>query len=575
MMIDGNPIAQSFTISGTASAGLPGIYLSKLGVFFRKKSPTAGVILAIVEMTNGIPDPAKRIGSTSLRSEFVTVSEDSSAETVFEFDNPVMLSADKEYAFYLYPQNNSTDYEMWVSEIGGTDKLTGQAVTQQPYPGILYVSSNGSTWNPVLTQDIKFNLYRAKFNVSSGKLVMRNAKEEYISLDLTSAKGGIIRKTSGVPIQVGDIVYAANATNLTSILTTNNTIYPLATVKSIDEVAGILFLNNSNGKFTNGTSTPNYSNLRIYRTPDPANTQYITETYRVANAVISTIDDLKYNGFVPKFKMVEPTGSYIATEYYGTSNTTATITTPNTKDTTAAISDNETLYEYRDFERTVKSYSNEIALGTFGTKGTATQEISLVTYSPYVSPVINLNAKTFNYIQNVINNDDTNEWTRYGNAKATYICKTVVLDAIAEDLLVYVTGYRPKGTNIKVYAKFFNADSDASNFDAKVWTELSYLNNTDLIFSSPNNIEDYKEYSFSPPKAAARPSGSANNTFYGYSDINGDVTKDIPAGTLTYYDENDTIQRGFNMFSIKILLLSEEGAKYPTMRDVRGIALQM
>ena len=575
MNLNGNPIAQTFTITGTQAAGLPGIYLTKIGVFFRKKSATMGVFCSIVETTNGVPNSDQRIANMYMKPALVSVSEDSSAETTFEFENPAMLTADKEYAFYLFPEGNSTDYEMWVSEVGGKDKLTGQAVTQQPYPGVLFVSSNGSTWTPTLTQDIKFNLYRARFNVSSGKLIMRNAKEEYLSLDITSATGGIIRKTSGVPIQVGDIVYAANATNLTSILTTNDAIYPKAFVKSIDEVGGILFLEHTNGKFTNNISTPNYSNLRIYRTPDPANTQYITETYRVANATISTIDDLKYHGFVPKFRMVEPTGSYITTEYYGTSNTTVTVTTTNTKDSTAVISDNESLYEYRDFERTVKSYSNEVALGTFGTKGTATQEISLVTYSPYVSPVISLRARTFNYIQNIINNDDYNEWTRYGNAKAKYLSKTVILDAVAEDLLVFVTGYRPKGTNIKVFAKFFNADSDASNFDSKVWTELSYKNSTDLIFSSPNNLEDYKEYSFSPPQATARPSGSANNTFYGYSDTVGDVGKDIPAGTLTYYDENDTIQRGFNMFSIKIALLSEEGAKYPTMRDVRAIALQM
>ena len=575
MNLNGNPIAQTFTITGTQAAGLPGIYLTKIGVFFRKKSATMGVFCSIVETTNGVPNSDQRIANMYMKPALVSVSEDSSAETTFEFENPAMLTADKEYAFYLFPEGNSTDYEMWVSEVGGKDKLTGQAVTQQPYPGVLFVSSNGSTWTPTLTQDIKFNLYRARFDVSSGKLIMRNAKEEYLSLDITSATGGIIRKTSGVPIQVGDIVYAANATNLTSILTTNDAIYPKAFVKSIDEVGGILFLEHTNGKFTNNISTPNYSNLRIYRTPDPANTQYITETYRVANATISTIDDLKYHGFVPKFRMVEPTGSYITTEYYGTSNTTVTVTTTNTKDSTAVISDNESLYEYRDFERTVKSYSNEVALGTFGTKGTATQEISLVTYSPYVSPVISLRARTFNYIQNIINNDDYNEWTRYGNAKAKYLSKTVILDAVAEDLLVFVTGYRPKGTNIKVFAKFFNADSDASNFDSKVWTELSYKNSTDLIFSSPNNLEDYKEYSFSPPQATARPSGSANNTFYGYSDTVGDVGKDIPAGTLTYYDENDTIQRGFNMFSIKIALLSEEGAKYPTMRDVRAIALQM
>jgi len=578
MNLSGNPIAQTFTITGTQAAGLPGIYLTKIGVFFKKKSATYAAMCYICETTNGVPDVSKIVGGAFLLPATVNISEDSSAETLFEFTPPVMLSADKEYAFYVYPDGNSPDYEMWVSEVGGTDKLTNKAVTSQPYPGVLYVSSNGRSWVPTLTQDIKFNLYRAKFTTNNGKLVMRNAKDEFLSLNLEGATGGIFRKTSGVPIQVGDIVYAANATNLTSILTTNNTIYPLAYVKSVDEVAGILFLENSNGRFTNGTNgstTGDYRNLRIYRTPDPANTQYITETYRVANATISTIDDIKYHGFVPKFKMVEPTGSYISTEYYGTSNTTVTATTPNTKDGTATIPDNESLREYRDFERTVKSYSNEVRLGTFGTKGTATYEINMVSYSPYVSPVVSFKARTFNYIENIINNDDTNEWTKFGKSKSKYISKTVILDNPAEDLVVYVTGYRPKGTNIKAYVKFFNADSDPSNFDAKVWTELSYLNDGELIFSSPNNLEDYKEYTFGPPKANARPSGTANNTLYGYSDTIGDVAKDIPAGTLTYYDESDAIYRGFNMFGIKLVLLSDEGAKYPTMRDVRAIALQM
>ena len=142
---------------------------------------------------------------------------------------------------------------------------------------------------------------------------------------------------------------------------------------------------------------------------------------------------------------------------------------------------------------------------------------------------------------------------------------------------MYVTGYRPKGTDIKVYTKFFNAVSDASNLDAKVWTELSYQNDGEYLFSSPNNLEDYKEYTFGPPKGLARPSVAepqyANNTLYGYSDMS--ASGDISTGTLTYYDANDAIHRGFNMFGIKIVLLSSEGAKYPTMRDVRGIALQM
>jgi hypothetical protein len=565
MMIDGNPIAQSFTVSGTASAGLPGIFLTQLGVFFKKKSSSASIYCAVVEMNNGVPDPGKRIGSAALSPQYVTISEDASSETIFEFDKPLMLTADKEYAFYLYPASNSTDYEMWVSEIGGKDTLTGNSITQQPYPGALFVSSNGSTWNPILTQDIKFNLYRAKFTSSGGTLALRNKPDEYFSLDLSVASGGIQKKTTGTQIQVGDIVYAANATSLTSILTTNNTLYPLGYVKSVDEVSGILFLENSNGKFTNNSSTPNYSNIRIYRTPDPANTSYITETYRIANAIISTIDDLKYNAFVPKFSISEPTGTYVTTEYTGTSNTTYTV--PNAKDTVAAIPLNETLYENRDYERVVRSYSNEVAAGTYGTTGTATYNIKMTTYSPYVSPIINLKARSFNYIQNVINNDDYNEWTRYGNAKTKYISKTVVLNTPAEDLIVYITAYKPAGTNIKAYAKFFNADTDPGTFDTKVWTELSYLNNGNNLYCSPNNINDLKEFSFSPPKSAARPSG--NTTLSAYSD----TTSTPYANLLTYYDENNVIHKKFNMFSIKLVMLATDGAKYPIMADVRAIAL--
>lgn len=564
MLINGNPIAQSFIIEGTSGVGLPGIFLTRIGVFFRRVSATSGVSCVVCQMLNGAPNPSKIMGASYRAASQVTSSEDSSSETIFEFTTPLMLASDQTYAFYIYPESNSTDYEMWVSEIGGVDKLTGNSITQQPYPGVMFVSSNGNTWNPVQTQDMKFNLYRASFSHTVGSAVFRNAKEEYLSLDRTV---GVVKKSSGSQISPGDIVYAANATSLSSILTTNNEIYPVATVKSVDEVAGILFLENSNGKFS--LTAPNYKNIRVYRTPDPANTSYITETYRVANATISTIDDLIYHGLIPKFTMTEPTGTFVSTSYYGTSNST----TSYVKDTVSTTVKNEALYEYRDYERVVRSYSNEVAAGTYGTKGTSTFEILLSSSTPYLSPVLDLQTKNINFTQNIINNLDTNEWSRYGSGKSKYISKTVVLNTISEDLMVYITGYRPVGTNIKVYGKFLNADVDPTEFDTKVWTELSFKNNTDLIYSSPNNTEDYKEYVYSLPISATQP--TTPTTYSAYADSVGDPTRDVPAGTLTYYDEKGTIIRGFNVFSIKILMMSEDNVKYPTMKDVRAIALQI
>jgi hypothetical protein len=562
-----NPIAQSFTVKTASTEGLPGVYLTKIGVYFKSKSSTAGAYLAVVECNNGVPNTARRVGSAFKISSDILISDDSSAETQFEFDVPLMLQTDKEYAFYVYPEFTNTDYEMWVSEVGGVDKVTGQSITQQAYSGVLYISSNGTTWNAVQTQDMKFNLYVAQFPISDGTIVFRNAKTDFITLDLTSASGGIYRKSASNPIQVGDIVYAANATSLSSILTTNNSIYPVGYVKYINEVTGTLYIGRSNGWFSNTT----YRNIRFYRTPDYSNTSYITSTYLIANAIIQTVDDIPYNAVVPKYKITEPSGTYIETSYYGTSNTT--YTSPSTKDTLATNPHVEDLYEFRDYERVIRSYSNERAAGSYGTKGTSTYQVRLLTNSRFLSPVIDLYTKSFDYIKNVINNDDTNEYTRYGSGKSKYISKTVVLDTVAEDIRIYVTGYRPVGTNIKVYVKALNSQVDATLFDSRPWTELEYLNNGSALYSSPRDYEDYKEYVFGVSQSTARPTSPVNTI--AYQDPIGDSPNGIPPGILTYYSEDGVQYRGFDMFSIKILLMSSDGVNYPSMRDVRAVALQM
>ena len=576
-MINGNPIAQTFTLAGSQTAGLPGLFLTQIGVFFKTKSSSLGATLVVVETDNGVPDTRRMLGGAFANSSDITTSNDSSAETVFTFEYPLMLSSDKTYAFYVYPESNSPDFNMWISEVGGTDKLTNEVISQQPYAGILYVSSNGDSWSPIETQDLKFNLYVAQFNSTTGTAVFANKTDDYITLDL-SATGGIYKKTSGVGISHGDVIYAANATNLSSILTTNNSIYPFGIVNYIDEVSGILYIQKSNGLFNNTV----FKNIRFYRPPNLSNTSYITTDYLIANATIKTIDDIYYEAFVPKFTLTEPSGTYTKSLFFGTSNTTHT--SPNVKDTVGITAPNETLYEFQDFQRSIKSYSNEKSIGGFGYKGTTTYEIQLTSLSKFQSPVIDLAAKNFNFIHNRINNDYTNEHTNYGNALCRYISKTVILDGVSEDFKVWVTGYRPVGTDIKVYVKFINSNSDTESFDSKNWSLLSYLNNTDSIYSSPQDRNDYKEYSFGLQQFASRPTvfdgvtalpTDADATTIAYGDSVGDTGNDISPGTLTYYDKNNTQHRGFTTFAIKIVLLSEDNALYPDMRDVRSVALMM
>ena len=238
------------------------------------------------------------------------------------------------------------------------------------------------------------------------------------------------------------------------------------------------------------------------------------------------------------------------------------------------------MFEYSDYERVFRSYSNEFDAGSYGANGTATFIITMNTNNQYVSPVIDISTKTFNFIQNLINNDETNETTRYGSAKNKYISRTVTLNQESEDLIVYLTGYRPQNTNIKVYGKFLNTNTDNQLFDEKVWTELEFRNNMDVVFS--NDEDDYKEYVFGIPSNIASTITASGTPFATYLDTGVSLSIDkVATGSASYHSPDVTggaiytIHRGFNSFSIKVLLLSEDPVRIPNARDVRALALQV
>lgn len=540
-----DPIGQSFIVNTDKTIAVPGVYLTKIGVYFKKKSSTLGITCVLTGMTAGVPDQSKILGRCHLNSGQVSVSSDSSSETVFTFESPVLLQADTQFAFYLMPDGDNPDYEIWISEVGGNDILTGRAINSQPYLGVMFVSSNGRSWNSVQTTDIKFNLYRARFLTQSATAVFTNEQDDYLTLS------SLLRANTSIPIEVGDVVYSANIANLGQTMT-NTAIRPFGVVQYIDELNNTMYLDNSNGLFNNTV----FKNIRVYRVPEIGNTSYITSTYLIANGVIDTVDDKVYHGLVPKFNLLEPIGTLFTMNFLGTSNTVTSFT----KDSQSLPVKNESLFELNDYERVLRSYSNEVAAGGY-TDGSATFTVNFQTASPYLSPVIDLGSKTFNFIKNRINNDATNENTRYGNALNKYISKNVVLNQEAEDLLVYVTGYRPASTDILVYGKFLN-ESDQDLFDTKEWTLLEHQ--TDYLYSSPQDKEDYKELIY-----GIKTGNTVASQTTAYLD-----PASTPAGIITYYDSAGGLYQGFSNFCIKIVLLSDDPVKIPTMRDVRAIALQ-
>ena len=91
----------------------------------------------------------------------VSTSEDASSGTTFEFDAPVYLENNREYAFVVI--SNSIDYNMYISRLGENEIGSTQRVSTQPYLGSLFKSQNSTVWTADQFEDVKFTLNRAKF----------------------------------------------------------------------------------------------------------------------------------------------------------------------------------------------------------------------------------------------------------------------------------------------------------------------------------------------------------------------------------------------------------------------------
>ena len=173
-----DPIAESFVVTPEG-----GMFITKVEVFFFSKNDKLPVSMQLRTMENGYP--TKEIlpfSEVALNPEDVKVSSDATVSTTFEFPAPIYLTEGEEYCFVLL--SVADDYRVHIS-VMNTTAYDGTAIAAQPYNGVLFKSQNASTWTAAQMEDMKFNLYRAKFDISqAGTLVFNNA-------ELTQANEGI------------------------------------------------------------------------------------------------------------------------------------------------------------------------------------------------------------------------------------------------------------------------------------------------------------------------------------------------------------------------------------------------
>jgi hypothetical protein len=209
----GDPMAQTFIVEGETD----GVMLTKVDVFFNTISTTKGIAVQIREVVNGFPGNRIVPFSTKfLAAGDATIKSSSTGTeaTTFVFDSPVYLKNNVEYALVILPENNTTEYSVWVSELGQNKLGTSERITQQPYVGVLFIPNNNTSWSALENEDLKFTLYKGVFTASQN-MTFKSAPVDYIKVSKTGSHelqpGDVVKVYSGefedlTPAEIGEIV---------------------------------------------------------------------------------------------------------------------------------------------------------------------------------------------------------------------------------------------------------------------------------------------------------------------------------------------------------------------------------
>lgn len=561
-----DPISQTFFIKRGMGQGSDTVFVSKADLYFKRKSLINGVIVDIREVINGYPSyntlPFSKVHLTPSQ---VSVSDDASQATVIQFKAPVRLDVEKEYAIVVTPDAADPEYLIFTSKVGGTDltpgETQGRAVVQDWGDGVLFTSTNGTAWRSYQDEDIKFTIYRHNFNVSSGSVTLTNNDNEFITTENNIGR-----------FKPGEIAYViktrdGSTANTVSVVSGNNQI--TGTNLSSTYAAGDFILIDD-GSTNKQMLRVQSSNTTVIVADRPAS---FTDTLNGFPVTIGTIThyDFRY----PEFMILEGSSATSTRKFaaadtiYGfDSDAEATIVSIDNKQfsyiqpmilrTNDIVTDTSLIGTFVDPNNTTNTYTQNMLFNdktTFGrlgmvvfsksndiprTKGMDLTVNMLNNGNVTSTPFVDLEtASVLAYEWKITNSSDTT---------SKYVSRTVELaeSLDAEDFQVFVTGYRPNGTDIKVFIKP-QAAEDPAAFDTNDWIELELTEGVNL-YSSISNPSDFREYVYRVPES--------NKTL----------------GVLTYTNDISTFE-GYRRFAVKIELHSENIFKAPRLLDYRGISL--
>jgi len=516
----GDPLAQSFFVDKPA-----GVFISKVKTYFKTKDATIPVQLQIRPMIAGVPDSIPVPGGVKFVAPAdVQISNDASLATEFEFDEPIFLQPFTEYAIVLLAE--SVDYNAYIAETEQFElNSTSRKIVRQPSLGSLFLSQNGSTWNPVQSKDMKFELMQAKFKTTSATAILENVdipkrllENNPFSVDNASQTVSVFHQNHG--FIVGDNVVISGLDS------------------SLNYGGGIT------GSVINGT--------QIITAVDENNYQFNMSSTASAGITFGGLTALAsenhhYEVIVPSIATLIPTSTDILCDVKLTSGKSqaGNEVQYNVDNNYTRLTINED--NYLEEPKVMANREREIA--EMASAKSANIRLTLTTGDSDLSPIVDMQRASMWLIHNMIDYQDSagssgvlvdlnrNNPINYadesdpngGSHFSKHIVKTVVLEQKAVGVKILLSANRPSQADFDVYYK---VGAEADNFDAISWS---------LIAAEENLVSDENPF-----------------TYRDYTYLVGST-----GGLSTPFDK----------FTIKIVMKSRSSAKIPTFKDLRVIAM--
>jgi hypothetical protein len=512
-----------------------GIWVLKIGVYFATK-PSGGDIqhpikCQIRPLINGYPSSSAVLqqAESILTPADVTTSTDGTAITYFEFDEPIYLEGDKDYAFLLI--TNTTLYNVYVSQIedfiiGSTSKR----VTKQPSLGSLFASQNAKTWSADQTKDICFEIVIARFDTSSyGQVFLKNADVPFRLLEenpfrTVTGDSDVIVYSPNHGFDVGDVIQ----------------------IKGVDSTdsadIGNLTVGGLPGTQLTGTHTITAvdGNSFTFKADSAADSDDIGG----GNKVLATTN-IPFTKAWPSIDVFLPgTSTFAASARTTTGKSLAGSETSMAKPTTySEIYVNKT--NTFTNPKLLANRATEVAELTDPAAGDKSFDIKidLIPTSTLASPAIDLNRVSLTTINNVIDKQDSASTSGFnvpivfspetaafgGTSLAKHITKIVELAETATGIKVIVGANRPSVAGFDLYYRVGTSDT--------LLEGLPWILKTEDTNNAPDDDANlYQDYE------------------YLIGGLGGQIAP-------------------FTKFQLKIVMYTTNTAKVPTFKNLRVIAL--